>query len=312
MAKSRAKLAELEPLEGGGAGGSGGGSGVGGTKWSNLPSMKGSSNMMSDLKRMSTDTSHLKGGAKEAVEEAKRRAANRTGVRAVGIAGLGAVGKAAMDDDEPDVKPKKDTDEDNFQETKRIMREVDSDIKGSKYGKGDGMKSGGKVTASRKMKKFDMGGGVGAAEALTPAGRREAFNEAMDDLYSPIIKGRTDFAIGSPERQNYQTYMRSLPDRAPLNDAARASNDYSLSNLPTLAAYDPTKTYTRPEKIDEDKIAKPPKVETVGRGQTLPMQRSAMQRSGMVKKMASGGMTSSASKRGDGIATKGKTRGKMC
>jgi hypothetical protein len=33
---------------------------------------------------------------------------------------------------------------------------------------------------------------------------------------------------------------------------------------------------------------------------------------GAVKKMASGGMVSSASKRADGIAQKGKTRGKMC
>ena len=43
--------------------------------------------------------------------------------------------------------------------------------------------------------------------------------------------------------------------------------------------------------------------------------RSAMKRGGKVKKMASGGMTSkvsSASKRADGIATKGKTRGKIC
>ena len=38
-----------------------------------------------------------------------------------------------------------------------------------------------------------------------------------------------------------------------------------------------------------------------------------MKRGGKVVKMASGGMTSSsASKRADGIATKGKTRGKMC
>ena len=40
-----------------------------------------------------------------------------------------------------------------------------------------------------------------------------------------------------------------------------------------------------------------------------------MKRGGRVKKMAFGGMTSgasSASKRADGIATKGKTRGKMC
>jgi hypothetical protein len=35
-------------------------------------------------------------------------------------------------------------------------------------------------------------------------------------------------------------------------------------------------------------------------------------KSGGATKMASGGMTSSASKRADGIAVKGKTRGKMC
>jgi hypothetical protein len=37
-----------------------------------------------------------------------------------------------------------------------------------------------------------------------------------------------------------------------------------------------------------------------------------MKKGGATKKMASGGMTSSASKRADGIAVKGKTRGKMC
>ena len=40
-------------------------------------------------------------------------------------------------------------------------------------------------------------------------------------------------------------------------------------------------------------------------------QDGNFKRGGKVKKMASGGMTSSASKRADGIATKGKTRGKM-
>jgi len=35
-------------------------------------------------------------------------------------------------------------------------------------------------------------------------------------------------------------------------------------------------------------------------------------RGGKMKKYASGGMVSSASKRADGIATKGKTRGRMC
>ena len=43
--------------------------------------------------------------------------------------------------------------------------------------------------------------------------------------------------------------------------------------------------------------------------------RSAMKRGGKVKKMASGGMTSkvsSASGRADGIAQRGKTKGRMC
>jgi len=39
---------------------------------------------------------------------------------------------------------------------------------------------------------------------------------------------------------------------------------------------------------------------------------NAMKRGGAVKKMASGGSTSSASRRADGIAQRGKTRGKMC
>jgi len=38
----------------------------------------------------------------------------------------------------------------------------------------------------------------------------------------------------------------------------------------------------------------------------------AMKKGGSVKKMASGGTTKSASSRGDGIAQRGKTRGKMC
>jgi len=42
------------------------------------------------------------------------------------------------------------------------------------------------------------------------------------------------------------------------------------------------------------------------------MERGNLKGGGKVIKMAKGGMTSSASSRGDGIAQKGKTRGKMC
>lgn len=43
-----------------------------------------------------------------------------------------------------------------------------------------------------------------------------------------------------------------------------------------------------------------------------PGYSAGMKKGGAVKKMASGGMASSASKRADGIAQKGKTRGKIC
>ena len=49
----------------------------------------------------------------------------------------------------------------------------------------------------------------------------------------------------------------------------------------------------------------------VGRGVETSKTATA-KKGGSVKKYASGGMTSSASRRADGIATKGKTRGKMC
>ena len=144
----RPRLAELETLEGGGAGGMGGGSGVGGTRWSNLPSVRGRANTVDDLRKLTRDTSHLHGGAKGAADEAKQRAAQRTAIRVAGLGAAGAGVKSMMsDDDEPAEKPSKDTDEDNFQNTKRIMREVDADIKASK---GNKMKSGGKVTASKR------------------------------------------------------------------------------------------------------------------------------------------------------------------
>jgi len=59
------------------------------------------------------------------------------------------------------------------------------------------------------------------------------------------------------------------------------------------------------------------KLEKFGRGKDFidglsTRDMTAKKRGGAVKKYASGGMVSSASKRADGIATKGKTRGKMC
>lgn len=64
------------------------------------------------------------------------------------------------------------------------------------------------------------------------------------------------------------------------------------------------------DQEDKDKLAL--------MGQQIPagsiaasMPRPGMRKGGKVKKMSSGGKTSSASKRADGCATKGKTRGRI-
>ena len=54
------------------------------------------------------------------------------------------------------------------------------------------------------------------------------------------------------------------------------------------------------------------RMESGGFGAKRPTMGEGMKKGGKVKKMASGGKVSSASKRGDGIAQRGKTRGRMC
>ena len=54
-----------------------------------------------------------------------------------------------------------------------------------------------------------------------------------------------------------------------------------------------------------------PMVEDIMVAQEAPAGAPMMRKGGKVKKMAKGGSVSSASKRGDGCATKGKTKGKF-
>lgn len=63
---------------------------------------------------------------------------------------------------------------------------------------------------------------------------------------------------------------------------------------------------------EPEPLAAPNKPGTNVRYENTDVSDMSMRRGGKVKKMASGGMTSKASSRGDGIAQRGKTRGKMC
>jgi hypothetical protein len=63
---------------------------------------------------------------------------------------------------------------------------------------------------------------------------------------------------------------------------------------------------------EPEPLAAPNKPGTSTRYENTDTSDMTYKRGGKVKKMASGGMTSKASSRGDGIAQRGKTRGKMC
>ena len=132
MAKIGKRPTDDQLLEGGGAG-----SGISGTKWSNMPSFKGSSSTLGDLKKINQETSHLKGGAKKSVEDAQDRAAARTAVRAAGAGAAAAGAKALTGKDaaasEDDYQPK------TYPAGPAGMGEILA---------GKGMKKGGKVSSA--------------------------------------------------------------------------------------------------------------------------------------------------------------------
>jgi hypothetical protein len=102
MAKIGKKPTDDQILEGGGAGAS-----ISGTKYSKMPSLRGSSSTMGDLKKINQDTSHLRGSAKKVTEDAQDRAAARTGVRAAGAGAAAAGIKTAVSDDSENKKDAK-------------------------------------------------------------------------------------------------------------------------------------------------------------------------------------------------------------
>jgi hypothetical protein len=63
--------------------------------------------------------------------------------------------------------------------------------------------------------------------------------------------------------------------------------------------FGPKLTFLTPERLDKSKEA-------------MRRAREGMNKGGSVKKYASGGSVSSASKRADGIAQRGKTKGRIC
>jgi hypothetical protein len=89
MKKIGKKPTDDQLLEGGGSG-----SGIGGTKWSSMPSFRGSSSTLNDLKKLTAPPTKAKGAAKRAVEMAEDRAVSRMVARGAGASALAAGAKA--------------------------------------------------------------------------------------------------------------------------------------------------------------------------------------------------------------------------
>jgi hypothetical protein len=124
-------------LEGGGAGSGS----IKGTKWSSMPSFRGNANVIDDIKKITSDTSNLKGAAKQAKEEAAQRAVKRMGVRAA-AAGAGAASLKAMRTAEAESPS---TEQDDYEMDGAAS--IDMNMPGGFAGKG--MKQGG-MTASKR------------------------------------------------------------------------------------------------------------------------------------------------------------------
>lgn len=150
----------------------------------------------------------------------------------------------------------------------------------------------------------------------TPGARYDLTQEAAADAYNDMLRARVikDTASG---RANDPMY--GVADARALETLA---NTPERGFGPTLAKRELAK------RSEEGEFAAPGTGDLgqfaggSGRGgakpntdEELTSGKSAMKKGGKVKKMSSGGMTSgasSASKRADGIAVKGKTRGKIC
>lgn len=163
----------------------------------------------------------------------------------------------------------------------------------------------------------------------------EAANKRTERTLTPNERG----AAGTSETVFPSARTTSKPATA--KPAATSSKDYGKSDETSslLSRYKAPETMTQKNERYRQEMADLPIARgardffgnadkrylqsKLDRGETLsPMEQAQAKRAGMagfkrggrVKKMASGGMTSkvsSASKRADGIATKGKTRGRM-
>jgi hypothetical protein len=197
----------------------------------------------------------------------------------------------------------------------------------------------------KKMKRYNIGGGMGDSnEGMKDAYDARIADEAKaaaDEAKAAEAKAAADEAkaaermkLAAENEGNNISEGERVSSMAPSNKPAPKPSKPRVvaSTMPKAVLKDNgayrgirSDTKAEPASVDETKLSLSDRFKLSrdrsrsGSGATDTRSvnqrlRAAfgMKKGGAAKKMASGGSTSSASKRADGIASKGKTRGKMC
>lgn len=179
----------------------------------------------------------------------------------------------------------------------------------------------------KKMKRYNIGGGIGDSN--------EGMKEAYDARIADEEKAAADEAKAVADEAKAAERMKLAAENegskisegervssiTPSKKPAPSKPRVVASTMPKAVlkdsgAYRGMRSDTKASPVDETKLSLSDRFklsrERSRSGSGPTDTRSVSQRLRSAFGMKNGGMTSSASKRADGIATKGKTRGKMC
>lgn len=195
----------------------------------------------------------------------------------------------------------------------------------------------------RKMKKFELGGPTSYAESGSAGGSNISFKDAFKAARDNKQK---EFKWFNPKKGKMETFTTELAsEKKPPSEVKVTKTETSVEapsvsgprsggrgSKPGMARVgtgrydDPTSTFgervTAPlrklgdlfGRREEERVMRSMNVGRDEARKRLEAREAAsgMRGGGKIKKYAGGGSVSSASKRADGIAKKGKTRGKIC
>ena len=158
--------------------------------------------------------------------------------------------------------------------------------------------------------------GTRPAEAKNPNFSNEGRNSTAPSIKSKVVDAtkRAGLTAVKAATQGPIASATNSSNRVPTSEEAAANRQAAYDKVKSVGSsvVDYVKNFETPaeRRAREAKNPSPKTSSTRDYNEDALSSGSAMRRGGAVKKMASGGMT--ASRRADGIATKGKTRGKMC